>query len=341
VANYILLEDGSKILLESGSPDALLTETDSVVPPTISSTVLNAPSLTNPGALLVRAAPLLSVARNDSTLKLSAAPLLVLSSNYGASLEAGAPELLALGANNIDGDAAFEAGSPDFSGTGQSSLGSSDVEAGSPTLSGTGQHIHGTGDELAGAPDLAALTSGFQAGAPDLSGNGPGPIAPVRNTQSVLEVIDHTWPLLRVTQHVLEPITLLFPNTKVTQHVLEVIAWGTIAPLTIQCPGTSFGKAGQPFDAFLSFSGGKPPYTFEVVAGALPSGLTLDPNTGEISGVIGSTAGAFYFTIRITDANGRTAEVSCVIFVAPIESNTPPTWRIHRFDTKIRVEDKS
>jgi hypothetical protein len=78
----------------------------------------------------------------------------------------------------------------------------------------------------------------------------------------------------------------------------------TIAPNRTRL-GT--GTAGTPGSVTISATGGTAPYTFEVVAGALPDGATLDPATGEVSGTP-TTAGTFVFTVRVTDASGCSAE---------------------------------
>jgi uncharacterized protein YhjY with autotransporter beta-barrel domain len=56
----------------------------------------------------------------------------------------------------------------------------------------------------------------------------------------------------------------------------------------------------------VTASGGTGPYTYAVTAGTLPTGLTLNPNTGEISGTP-TAAGAFSFTITATDSLSNTA----------------------------------
>ena len=60
--------------------------------------------------------------------------------------------------------------------------------------------------------------------------------------------------------------------------------------------------AGHPYSQKLTASGGTGPYTFAIVAGSLPPGLTLNPTTGVISGTGGGTA---TFTVQATDSLGN------------------------------------
>jgi Putative Ig domain len=55
-------------------------------------------------------------------------------------------------------------------------------------------------------------------------------------------------------------------------------------PLTINTSALGNGTTGTPYTANLQATGGVPPYTWSVSTGLLPSGLTLDPNTGVVSG---------------------------------------------------------
>lgn len=60
---------------------------------------------------------------------------------------------------------------------------------------------------------------------------------------------------------------------------------------------------GHLYDQALQVSGGVSPYTWSIAAGKLPDGLTLDPNTGLISGTPTSAAiGTSTFTVRVTDS---------------------------------------
>jgi len=55
------------------------------------------------------------------------------------------------------------------------------------------------------------------------------------------------------------------------------------APLVITTTTLPVGQVGVPYSATLSATGGVTPYTWSVVSGSLPQGLTMDPH-GVISG---------------------------------------------------------
>ncbi len=62
-------------------------------------------------------------------------------------------------------------------------------------------------------------------------------------------------------------------------------------------------------------TGGTTPYTWSVTTGILPSGLTLNPASGVISGTVGASAVSETFTVTLTDADGVTATKSLTITV--------------------------
>jgi len=77
---------------------------------------------------------------------------------------------------------------------------------------------------------------------------------------------------------------------------------------------------GQALAMFIGATGGARPYSFQVVGGGLPNGVTLDPG-GLFSGEP-TQVGTFNFDVRVTDAAGQTATRSYALTV------TPPTITI-------------
>ncbi len=76
------------------------------------------------------------------------------------------------------------------------------------------------------------------------------------------------------------------------------------------------GQVGETYNTTLRASGGQPPYVWSISAGSLPDGLTLDPDTGRISGVP-VTAGLSSFTVEVVDANLATGAQDLSITINP------------------------
>lgn len=66
------------------------------------------------------------------------------------------------------------------------------------------------------------------------------------------------------------------------------------------------GEVGDAYTYTYTATGGTAPYTFSVVSGTLPDGLTLDEDTGVLSGTL-EEAGTFSFGVQVTDALGVVA----------------------------------
>jgi hypothetical protein len=108
---------------------------------------------------------------------------------------------------------------------------------------------------------------------------------------------------------------------------------GCSAPLgcpviTLSPPTLPQGTVGAAYSQTITASGGTAPYTFAVVSGILPPGLTLTPG-GVLSGTP-TSPGSFGVTIRATDANGCIAEIFYTIVIVsaagcPVINFTPPT----------------
>lgn len=79
--------------------------------------------------------------------------------------------------------------------------------------------------------------------------------------------------------------------------------------------------SGESYTGTINISGGIEPYTFELVDGVLPAGLTLNNNIGIISGTL-QKAGTYIFTVKATDSVGQEKFIEITVNVtlgAPLE----------------------
>lgn len=83
--------------------------------------------------------------------------------------------------------------------------------------------------------------------------------------------------------------------------------------ITIDPAALPAAQKGVAYSQTLTASGGTGPYTYAVTAGSLPPGLTLDPNTGVLSGTP-TANGSYSFTVTATDANGCTGSQAYASF---------------------------
>lgn len=81
-------------------------------------------------------------------------------------------------------------------------------------------------------------------------------------------------------------------------------------------------KLGEPYSVQLSTEGGVPPLKWHRKSGRIPPGLTLDADSGVISGTP-KEAGDFPLTMRAVDAVGKEANYSYVIRVESPHESTP------------------
>ena len=84
---------------------------------------------------------------------------------------------------------------------------------------------------------------------------------------------------------------------------------------TTSLPAATVGAA---YSATLAASGGTAPLVWSLTSGNLPSGLSLDPSTGVISGNVSASAppGTYTVTVAVTDANGAVATATVTLTVA-------------------------
>ena len=97
-----------------------------------------------------------------------------------------------------------------------------------------------------------------------------------------------------------------------------------VPPPTLTCPTVSSGEVSVALNSpAMTVSGGTSPYTFSVAnGGTLPSGLTLNPTNGAITG---TPTAAGTFTIQVKDSTGAVATTMCPFTIVPPPTLTCPT----------------
>jgi hypothetical protein len=93
------------------------------------------------------------------------------------------------------------------------------------------------------------------------------------------------------------------PSFNTGSHIYNVTI--NLPPLTVNPASLPAATAGTPYSQTVTASGGTAPYSYAVLSGALPTGLSLAAGTGVISGTP-TTPGAYNFTIQATDATPNT-----------------------------------
>lgn len=78
-----------------------------------------------------------------------------------------------------------------------------------------------------------------------------------------------------------------------------------VKPLSISTAANLGSTTGE-VDEQIKVSGGTEPYTYTVSGGALPDGVTLNENTGALSGTA-AAPGEFTFTVKVADGAGLVA----------------------------------
>jgi Putative Ig domain len=110
--------------------------------------------------------------------------------------------------------------------------------------------------------------------------------------------------------------------------------WAAVLPVAAQTTGLSISTdtlpaatSGTTYSTTLAATGGTPPYQW-AVSGTLPTGLTLDPSKGILSGTPASL-GTFSLTIQVTDSRQATANKTFSLKVNPgslVITTVPPLF---------------
>jgi uncharacterized protein YhjY with autotransporter beta-barrel domain len=93
--------------------------------------------------------------------------------------------------------------------------------------------------------------------------------------------------------------------------------------LTINPASLPAAVQGTPYNQTVTATGGTGPYTYAIIAGSLPPGLTFNPSTGLISG-IPTGPGTFSVTIQATNSVGDTGSRAYAAFQVRPNPATDP-----------------
>ncbi|MFF2129477.1 calcium-binding protein [Streptomyces olivochromogenes] len=119
------------------------------------------------------------------------------------------------------------------------------------------------------------------------------------------------------TAYSTSPVGTPDANGRVTiTYTVQDLAFSTVSPL----PDATRNVA---YSTTLQTTGGTGNPTFAVTDGSLPPGLSLDPDSGEISGTP-TTNGTFMFTVTATDPNPNVPAASRQ-FTLIVQPPAPPT----------------
>lgn len=147
------------------------------------------------------------------------------------------------------------------------------------------------------APYTWTITSGALPTGLSLNGS----TGAITGTPTVVGTFDYTVSVADAST------TASFTNCSIT-----VDPWGEL-----DCNDPPMGLIGMPYTHTftLTLHGGTGPFAWSITAGALPTGLTLDPDTGVVSGTP-TEDGNFTYTVTVTDNGLFPISIECSIGIA-------------------------
>jgi hypothetical protein len=94
-----------------------------------------------------------------------------------------------------------------------------------------------------------------------------------------------------------------------------------VPPLSISTTSLPNAAYRNAYSAMLSSSGGQPPYTYSVVVGSLPAGLSLS-SSGMITGSTTANPGTYLFTVKATDSLNPSQSATKVLSITVVKGVT-------------------
>src|SRR5712692_3827714 len=106
------------------------------------------------------------------------------------------------------------------------------------------------------------------------------------------------------------------------QRASQAFTVSIVSPFSVATTSLPNGTVGVAYSATLSATGGTPPYTWSLIAGSLPTALTLTP-LGAISGTP-AVPGAYTFTLQAIDSAGQRASQAVTLSISSLAAF--PVW---------------
>jgi hypothetical protein len=113
---------------------------------------------------------------------------------------------------------------------------------------------------------------------------------------------------------------------EVSDSSTPVLSKSTQLTMTISAPALAItttslpnGQVGNPYSAVLAATGGASPLSWSIASGTLPTGLSLNPSSGAISGTPSATVSGAALTFKVADASNppQTKTVALTLNVSP------------------------
>jgi len=170
----------------------------------------------------------------------------------------------------------------------------------------------------------AAVVNDSTAKGASFAVTGPGTLSTAKRTavsSTSYETTVYTAPT--VTAQATATVTATALNTPAQTASVTITINPTLSIATTTIPSAT---AGVPYTTTLASAGGTSPYNWVVASGTLPTGITLAPTTGILSGTP-SVAGTFNFAVALTDSSAvpLTVTQSYTLNVSPtITTSTLP-----------------
>jgi hypothetical protein len=122
------------------------------------------------------------------------------------------------------------------------------------------------------------------------------------------------------------PITASYSGDSNDNSSASLVLTQTIEPIPqVVTASLSAATLGISYSATLAATAGTPPYSWSLNSGSLPTGLSLNTNTGAITGTP-TVENASNFTVQVTDANSITATQPLSIVVYRRIPQLPLVW---------------